>query len=412
MRTVPPLCSSITDYKRGTDGTPITNENDPLAINRAPSIPLPVDQKGTTDKPPLRATSADVSKPTTYAKRYTRSSVGTTTRSSGRQEVAVQPVRSQTPHSTRGVGQPMLNNYLDEKKVSTTRTSNSTHRVLTRSNSMSQTAVESRTSCENVPLDDDNMEVEAEAGVEQMQHGFEQFCIEGTNSHPVAGEDMPMEVETRQGSSHPSSLATPVPDVAVHVRINRDLGTIETMHQTLNDFASDRHQSTGETNVNAAAPAVWVVRHVDYTAKYGLGFLLNTGAVGVYFNDSTKIVLSATGKYFQYIERRKCPRAAEHHSQCYSIASYPPELNKKVTLLKHFRNYLYEQQNNSGSGNVAGLMGPLAESDREIMSQAELNCVEDLPYIKKWVRTRHAILFRLSNRTVQVMFFDERYFTN
>jgi polo-like kinase 1 len=31
----------------------------------------------------------------------------------------------------------------------------------------------------------------------------------------------------------------------------------------------------------------------------------------------------------------------------------------------------------------------------------------ELPYVKKWVRTRHAILFRLSNKTVQVVFFDQ-----
>jgi POLO box duplicated region len=31
-----------------------------------------------------------------------------------------------------------------------------------------------------------------------------------------------------------------------------------------------------------------------------------------------------------------------------------------------------------------------------------------MPFLKKWVRTRHAILFRLSNRTVQVLFFDRR----
>jgi len=30
----------------------------------------------------------------------------------------------------------------------------------------------------------------------------------------------------------------------------------------------------------------------------------------------------------------------------------------------------------------------------------------DLVYLQKWVKTRHAILFRLSNRTVQVVFFD------
>ena len=31
----------------------------------------------------------------------------------------------------------------------------------------------------------------------------------------------------------------------------------------------------------------------------------------------------------------------------------------------------------------------------------------DMIYVKKWVKTRHAILFRMSNRTVQVAFFDE-----
>ncbi|CAM9916511.1 unnamed protein product [Choristocarpus tenellus] len=34
------------------------------------------------------------------------------------------------------------------------------------------------------------------------------------------------------------------------------------------------------------------------------------------------------------------------------------------------------------------------------MSQARLT------YLKKWVRTKHAVLFRLSNRTVQVVFSD------
>ena len=30
----------------------------------------------------------------------------------------------------------------------------------------------------------------------------------------------------------------------------------------------------------------------------------------------------------------------------------------------------------------------------------------NMTFVKKWVRTRHAVLFRLSNRQVQVNFFD------
>lgn len=42
---------------------------------------------------------------------------------------------------------------------------------------------------------------------------------------------------------------------------------------------------------------------MDYSTKYGLGYLLLNGATGVYFNDGTKIILSPCGTYFDYIER-------------------------------------------------------------------------------------------------------------
>lgn len=29
---------------------------------------------------------------------------------------------------------------------------------------------------------------------------------------------------------------------------------------------------------------------IDYTSKYGLGYVLSNGAVGVFFNDATKII--------------------------------------------------------------------------------------------------------------------------
>ena len=61
-----------------------------------------------------------------------------------------------------------------------------------------------------------------------------------------------------------------------------------------------------------------MVRYVDYTSKYGLGFLLNTGGAGVYFNDSTKIVISPNGLKFQYSERmrkEKGSSSSEHAIQ-------------------------------------------------------------------------------------------------
>ena len=144
-------------------------------------------------------------------------------------------------------------------------------------------------------------------------------------------------------------------------------------------------------------PTKWVTRYVDYTSKYGLGFLLNDGSSGVYFNDSTKTALEADGDIFQYIERRKTEdscikRCGETVIETHTLESYPETLKKKVTLLKHFRNYLLQQQ----------------EADKPIDQQpAPHDSCVGLVYVKKWVRTKHAILFSLSNRTVQVIFYDQ-----
>lgn len=153
-------------------------------------------------------------------------------------------------------------------------------------------------------------------------------------------------------------------------------------------------------------PFKWVTRYVDYTSKYGLGFLLNDGSSGVYFNDSTKTALQSNGEMFQYIERKKLfgpddmsRRRGETVVETHNLQNYPESLKKKVTLLKHFRNYLLEQEKNEGcvQENLFG-----KRDDHHNMASSS-----DLVYVKKWVRTKHAILFLLSIKTVQVIFYDQ-----
>jgi polo-like kinase 1 len=47
-----------------------------------------------------------------------------------------------------------------------------------------------------------------------------------------------------------------------------------------------------------------------------------------------------------------------------------------------------------------------AAMDSEILNaeNPKLKYVKDVVYVKKWMRTRHAIMFRLSNKVVQVNF--------
>ncbi len=78
------------------------------------------------------------------------------------------------------------------------------------------------------------------------------------------------------------------------------------------------------------------------------------------------------------------------------MTDYPKELQKKITLLQHFRSYL--EGDSKGKPEEAPGAGTDAEDDRKADT--------GLVYVKKWMRTRHAIMFRLSNKIVQVNFED------
>ena len=148
------------------------------------------------------------------------------------------------------------------------------------------------------------------------------------------------------------------------------------------------------TNKDKAAggsgPDIWVKKWIDYSSKYGLGYVLSNGHVGVYFNDSTKIIYKPIGLNFIYVERKPSERVEIITTHLLS-EEFQKDLNKKVILLQHFKSYLLEESKNA------------VQEKRESENIDEKNYV----YVKKWMRTKHAILFRLSNKIVQVCFLDQ-----
>ena len=121
--------------------------------------------------------------------------------------------------------------------------------------------------------------------------------------------------------------------------------------------------------------------------------MLSSNSTGVFFNDSTKIILDAKGHGFDYMERKAADKQDVMTS--HTLTEYPKELQKKVTLLQHFRSYL--------DGSTKDAQVPTQESRAQIVDP---NYKPGGPpvYVKKWMRTRHAIMFRLSNKIVQVNF--------
>jgi len=65
-----------------------------------------------------------------------------------------------------------------------------------------------------------------------------------------------------------------------------------------NNYFKPDTAKTNTRNALHGCHGVYVKKWVDYSSKYGLGYLLSNGYTGIYFNDSTKMVLDETGQYF------------------------------------------------------------------------------------------------------------------
>ena len=144
------------------------------------------------------------------------------------------------------------------------------------------------------------------------------------------------------------------------------------------------------SGVNNNLADISVKKWIDYSSKYGLGYILSNGHVGVYFNDSTKIIYKPNGANFIYIERNNVEKTEIITPHLFS-EEFSKDLNKKVILLQHFKAYLLEENKNT----------PVERKESENIDE------KHYVYVKKWMKTKHAILFRLSNKIVQVSFLDQ-----
>ena len=144
--------------------------------------------------------------------------------------------------------------------------------------------------------------------------------------------------------------------------------------------------NAGSNNLTDVSVKKWI----DYSSKYGLGYILSDGHIGVYFNDSTKIIYRPNGANFIYIERNSQEKTEIITPHTFK-EEFSKDLNKKVILLQHFKAYLLEENKNA----------PIERKESENIDE------KHYVYVKKWMKTKHAILFRLSNKIVQVSFLDQ-----
>lgn len=196
----------------------------------------------------------------------------------------------------------------------------------------------------------------------------------------VASQSKPQShMSPHRKRSHPDTVVTPVAADDANLR--------ELVRQLTSTLANRRivTQEIGcslEAEDPMSAPIYWISKWVDFSDRYGLGFALCDNSYGVRFNDVTTLIMLASEEdQLQYINN-------DGDEYFFSKMNCPKPLSKKYELLKYFRNYMNKYLANTGS------------KIREAENMARL------PYVGDWFRTRTALVFYLTNGTMQVHFFD------
>lgn len=202
----------------------------------------------------------------------------------------------------------------------------------------------------------------------------------------------------------------------------RDLTTLhDRLHQTLCVHDEDDNEEAvvagsrrgeGEDDDTLPSPAVWVTECADFSNKYGMCYKLSTGHTGAHYNDSTKMVWEPiTGRVEYYARVRvEVPQGngdtalyAKDQLEAFSMTAHPAALEKKITLIKYFKTYLGRVRTPKDKVEVTQCTAFVASGPPRL---SDPHVSEDFVYVKRWMRSPEALVFRLSNKTVQVCFND------
>ena len=161
---------------------------------------------------------------------------------------------------------------------------------------------------------------------------------------------------------------------------------------------------------------IFVTKWVDYSSKYGIGYLLSNNLIGVYFNDCTKLIYNPRTTKLSFIERN----ATKDKDMMYNfgIKEAPKELQKKILIFQQFKKYFEEELNpektdkdkdkDAKSHHKSKRKKGDKNKEEEKKEKPEDKEQEgDNVFLRKWLRTNQAIIFRLSNKTIQVIFKDQ-----
>ena len=230
-----------------------------------------------------------------------------------------------------------------------------------------------------------------------------------------------------------STLALKPPNEYINKYMPNNLSQNNNKINLSNEITNDTESSNKSLSSNkiplyingtyASKKLVWITKWIDYSSKYGLGYMLNNGYIGVYFNDNTKMLLNPFDGKFIYVERKILDKQESLFQ--FFLNDYPGILTNKIKLFTQFKEFLEEHimdPKNQKEKNNNLKAAPIAKRKSEEIqnisrvkieknTENDFSSVEvketDFIFVKKWMITKHAIIFRFSNKIIQTIFKDK-----
>ncbi|KAF9938957.1 Cell cycle serine/threonine-protein kinase cdc5/MSD2 [Mortierella alpina] len=278
------------------------------------------------------------------------------------------------------------------------------------------------------------------AGMSSGGHSDEQDHVEvpstscvTTTSLSLISMNHPQQSEPRKQSQSSSLPPNPL-DLGMSAQTNP--GCREEVERYLRTMVKARQEGmlglpeSGRRALVPEAPTVFLTRWIKYE-RYGVGWHLANGVIGVRCNDIITLVLSPNGDDIEIIQMPTKRKSASGHNSLETAGSssaeaieavtetvdgwvardfyegwdhddflaqlehtycrmnrYPPRFDKKIRILTSFRNYMIQM--------LTGLP-PWAYED--------VGLTRDLPFLTDFFQAPHVVA-RLSNGVVQVNFVD------
>ena len=145
----------------------------------------------------------------------------------------------------------------------------------------------------------------------------------------------------------------------------------------------DSIQGLEEIKINKVKDInTYIMHYLNYNERFGIGYVLNNGDIGVFYKDNTKILLNHNKEMFKYINKNEVIFD-------FSMKKYHDKLNNKVKILESFIKYFEDKY-----------------QDLNEIKPKESNKKENNIYVKEIAFNNKCTTLKLSNDNIHAFFTD------